>query len=77
MSTSPDAINTLSRWLAGHVDDAQLRATLAALDDPDVGPESRELVDELVVELDRAAGTKSGTVEQLVREAMEALAFGA
>jgi hypothetical protein len=77
MSTSPESINAMSRWLAGHVGDAELRVLLATLDDPEVGPEGRELVDELVVELDRAAGTKSGTVERLVREAMEALAFGA
>jgi hypothetical protein len=75
MSTSPESINALSRWLAGHVSDAELRAVLATLED--AGPEGRELVDELVVALDRAAGAKSGTVERLVREAMEALAFGA
>jgi hypothetical protein len=75
MSTSPESINALSRWLAGHVGDGELRGVLATLDD--AGPEGRELVDELLVELDRAAGAKSGAVERLVREAMEALAFGA
>src|SRR4051794_41562340 len=77
MSTSPESINTLSRWLAGHIGNDDLRRQLEQLDAPDVGPEGRELVDELVVELDRAAGAKSGEVERLVREAMEALALGA
>jgi hypothetical protein len=77
MSTSPEAnaVNLLSRWLAGHVGNDQVRRELAQLDE--IGPESRELVGELLTELDRAAGAKSGDVERLVRETLEALALGA
>jgi hypothetical protein len=77
MSMSPEAtaVNLLSRWLAGHVGDEDVRRQLGELGE--VGPESRELVDELVTELDRAAGAKSGDVERLVRETLEALALGA
>lgn len=77
MSTSPEtiAVNLLSRWLAGRVGDDEVRREFGELGE--VGPESRELVDELVTELDRAAGTKSGNVERLIRETLEALALGA
>jgi hypothetical protein len=77
MSTSPEsaAVNLLSRWLAGHVGNDELRRSLANLGT--LGPESRELVDELTGALDRAAGEKSGDVERLVRETLEALALGA
>jgi hypothetical protein len=77
MSTSPetDAVNLLSRWLAGHVGNDDVRRELSELGE--VGPESRALVDELLVELDRAAGATSGDVERLVRETLEALALGA
>ena len=76
MSTSPEthAVNLLSRWLAGHVGNDDVRRELSTLGE--VGPESRELVDELVAELDHAAGAKSGDVERLVRETLEALALG-
>ncbi len=77
MSTSPEttAVNLLSRWLAGHVGNDDVRRELGELGE--LGPESRELVDELVIELDRAAGATSGDVERLVRETLEALALGA
>ena len=76
MSTSPEshAVNLLSRWLAGHVGNDDVRRQLSTLGE--VGPESRELIDELVAELDHAAGAKSGEVERLVRETLEALALG-
>jgi hypothetical protein len=80
MSTSPEsaAVNLLSRWLAGHVGNDELRRGLAGLGGlGTLGPESRELVDELTGALDRAGGEKSGDVERLVRETLEALALGA
>jgi hypothetical protein len=77
MSTSPESINVLSRWLAGHVGDDELRGALEQLDRTEVGREGRQLVDELIDELERARGAKSGEVERLVRETIEALAFGA
>jgi hypothetical protein len=76
MSTSPEthAVNLLSRWLAGHVGNHDVRRELAGLGE--VGPESRDLVDELIAALDHANGEKSGQVERLVRETLEALALG-
>ena len=78
MSTTPEstAIATLSRWLAGHVGNAEIRSELDNLADADVGPESRELVDELRAELATAGDDHRGDVDRLVRETLEALALG-
>jgi hypothetical protein len=73
MSTSPDLVQTLSRWLAGHADIGLVRK---ALDDAvDVGPESQELIDELRGEL---AGPEISRpkLQPLVRETIEAIALG-
>jgi hypothetical protein len=79
MSTSPEstAINTMSRWLAGHVGNDELRAEVAKLAEAEVGPESRELLDDLRDELATAGDDHRGDVDRLVRESLEALAFGA
>jgi hypothetical protein len=79
MSTSPEstAIHTMSRWLAGHVGNAELRIELARLADAEVGPESRELLDDLRDALATAGDDHRGDVDRLVRESLEALAFGA
>ena len=72
MSTSPDLVNTLSRWLAGHEDIAQVRKALA--DPGDLGPESQELIEELRVELERA-DVSLPQLQPLVRETIEAIAL--
>jgi hypothetical protein len=79
MSTSPEstAINTMSRWLAGHVGNDALRAEVANLADAQIGPESRELLDDLRDALATAGDDHRGDVDRLVRESLEALAFGA
>jgi hypothetical protein len=73
MSTNPDLVQTLSHWLAGHVDLSHVRA---ALDEPvDVGPESQELIDELRGELERPDVSRP-KLQPLVRETIEAIALG-
>jgi hypothetical protein len=74
MSTSPDLVQTLSHFLAGHAD---LPTVRRALDDPpgDVGPESRELIDELRGELARPEISRP-KLQPLVRETIEAIALG-
>jgi hypothetical protein len=75
MSTSPDAlVTTLSRWLARHVDDAELRTEIAGADTSAFSPEQAEAVDELRDELERGNGR--GDLEMVVRETLEALALG-
>jgi hypothetical protein len=74
MSTSPDEIvQTLSWWLAGRADLAEVERALT--DAKELGPVSRELVEELREKLvsPRLAPT---TLQPLVRETIEAIAHG-
>lgn len=73
MSTNPDLVQTLSHWLAGHADLGQVREALAQ--PGDLGPESRELIEELRDELSRPDVSDS-ELQPLVREAIEAIALG-
>ena len=73
MSTSPDLVQTLSHWLAGHVDVGQVREALA--DSGELGPESQELVEELRDELERPDVSRP-QLQPLVRETIEAIALG-
>ena len=74
MSTSPDEIvQILSWWLAGRADLAEVERALT--DANDLGPVSKELVDELRQKLvsPRLAPT---TLQPIVRETIEAIAHG-
>jgi hypothetical protein len=74
MSTSPDEIvQILSWWLAGRADLADVERALS--DANELGPVSKELVDELRQKLvsPRLAPT---TLQPLVRETIEAIAHG-
>ena len=73
MSTSPDLVQTLSRWLAGHVDDGHVREALAH--PSDLGPESQGLIEELRGELARPDVSRP-QLQPLVRETIEAIALG-
>jgi hypothetical protein len=80
MSTSPEIraddriVHTISRWLARHISDDELRAELerAQLDDltPGQAEAVLELQNELGVRADRAA------LEMIARETVEAVALG-
>ena len=74
MSTSPDdeIVNVLSRWLARHVDDGELRDEVAAIGTGELTAD--EAVDELLVALRN--GAPRGELEVAVRETLEALALG-
>jgi hypothetical protein len=77
MSTSPDEIvSVLSRWLAGHLDNAALRRPLDSADRARLSEEQAEIVDELLDELAKAGPLKGGQLERTVRETLEALAGG-
>ncbi|HKY11971.1 MAG TPA: hypothetical protein VJL85_01390 [Gaiellaceae bacterium] len=74
MSTSPDEIvQILSWWLAGRADLADVERAL--MDANELGPVSKELVDELRQKLvsPRLAPT---TLQPIVRETIEAIAHG-
>lgn len=81
MSTSPERtraddriVNTISRWLARHITDQELRAELGAIDSGELGPDQAEAVSELQHELEAGAGRAS--LEMIARETVEAVALG-
>jgi hypothetical protein len=77
MSTSPDElIAALSRWLAGHLDNVALTASLAAADRSSLTDVQAEAVDELLADLREAPAGRRGRLERVVRETLEALALG-
>jgi hypothetical protein len=83
MSTNPDTVRRaddrlvtlLSRWLARHVDDEELRRGVTEIGTADLSPEQAEAVHELVAELEHPAATPADR-EMVVRETLEALALG-
>jgi hypothetical protein len=76
MSTSPEnhIVNVLSHWLARHIDDAELRRELEAVDTSALTPAQGEAVQELREELVSVSGR--GDLEMAVRETLEAVALG-
>jgi hypothetical protein len=82
MSTSPDTgmraedrlVTVISRWLAGHVSDADLRDELESVDTGELAEEQSEAVGELRSEL--ADGRAPAELEMVARETLEALALG-
>jgi hypothetical protein len=77
MSTSPDElIGVLSRWLAGHLGNAELRKALADADRAALSELQAEAVDELAAELAEATPRARGSLGRVVRETLEALALG-
>jgi hypothetical protein len=76
MSTRPDdrLVTLISRWLARHVGDDELRSGIAEIGVEGLDPERREAVEELVAELEGAQGR--GSLERVARETLEALALG-
>jgi hypothetical protein len=82
MSTSPETaaadqvVNILSRWLAGHADDDELRRELASVETERLDSQQAAAVAELVAELDGPAANGRGELEMVVRETLEAVALG-
>jgi hypothetical protein len=79
MSTSPESIrvgdrivNAISRWLAHHSSNDELRAELEAVDLADLTSTQAEAVLELQNELD--VNTERPALEMIAREALEAIA---
>jgi hypothetical protein len=81
MSTSPEhtraddrIVNTISRWLARHIGDAELRAELEAVDLAGLSPDQADAVVELRDEL--RVGAARASIEMVARETVEAVALG-
>jgi hypothetical protein len=76
MSPEDAIVALLSRWLARHLDNGQLRAAILAAGHDGLSAEQVEAVDELLAELEGVARHERGVVEVAVRETLEALALG-
>jgi hypothetical protein len=81
MSMSPEhtraddrIVHTISRWLARHISDAELRTELAGVDLSELSRDQAEAVAELRDELANGAGRAS--IEMVARETVEAVALG-
>jgi hypothetical protein len=81
MSTSRESIRaedqivtTISRWLARHISDEELRGELQQVDLEQLAPGQTDAVLELRDEL--SAGANRAGLEMLARETVEAVALG-
>jgi broad specificity phosphatase PhoE len=72
--TDDRIVGTISRWLAGHLSDDELRRELGAVDLSELGADQAEAVHELLHELE--AGSPRPTVQMIARETIEAVALG-
>ena len=72
-----DALVTLlSRWLAGHVGNAELRREVEAVGTADLAPDQARAVEELLHDLRLAAPGERSELHRVVRETIETLALG-
>jgi hypothetical protein len=70
-----ELVTAISRWLARHVGDDELRAVIAQIRTDALSAEQAEAVAELADELDRD-GAKRADLEMVARETLEAVALG-
>jgi len=83
MSTSPEfqrtddaIVSLLSQWLMGSVGNDELRKRIEEIGTVELAPGQRTAVDELLVALGNAFPGERGDLEMVVRETLEALAYG-
>jgi hypothetical protein len=76
MSPEDRLVSLLSRWLAGHLGNAQLRAGVEEAGRDGLSADQAEALDDLLAALERAGPTGRGDLERLARETLEALALG-
>jgi hypothetical protein len=70
-------VNLLSRWLAGHLDNDELRREIVQVGIDELDAARRDAMEELLAELERAPPReRRGGLEVLVRETIEELALG-
>jgi hypothetical protein len=85
MSTNPELrtghraddrlVTVISRWLARHVGDDELRRELGHIGTGELAPEQAQAIEELATELERGDGSR-GELEMVARETLEAVALG-
>jgi len=83
MSATPDfqrtddaIVSLLSQWLMRSLGNDELRKRIEEIGTDDLAPGQRTAVGELLVALGNAFPGERGDLEMLVRETLEALAYG-
>ena len=83
MSTHPDfqraddeIVTHLSHWLMGQIGNDELRKRVEGIDTDVLAPGQRAAVAELMIDLQNALPGERGDLERVVRETIEALAYG-
>ena len=82
MSTSPDTrtedrlITLISRWLSGHIGNAELQRGIDEAGSDGLGPGQLDALGELSERLNAAQPGERGELEMIARETLEALALG-
>jgi hypothetical protein len=74
--TDDEIVQLCSRWLARHIGNAELTAALASVEAHELQPGQAEAVEELRAALAAAGEERTATLEVVLRETIEALAFG-
>ena len=76
MRTEDRLITLISRWLAGHIGNADLQRGIEEAGADGLGPAQVEALGELSERLASAAPGERGELEMIARETLEALALG-
>lgn len=74
--TDDEIVSLLSQWLMGSVGNDELRKRIEEIGTNELAPGQRSAVEELLVGLSNAFPGERGDLERVVRETMEALAYG-
>jgi hypothetical protein len=74
--TDDEIVSLLSRWLMRSLGNDELRKRIEAIDIEDLAPGQRTAVQELMTALAGAFPGETGGLEAVVRETIEALAYG-
>jgi hypothetical protein len=74
--TDDEIVSLLSQWLMGSVGNDELRKRVEEIGTAELAPGQRTAVDELLVALGNAFPGEKGDLEMVVRETIEALAYG-
>jgi hypothetical protein len=76
MSPEDEIVNALSRWLAGHVGEEELRRAIEQATPERLAARHAEAVEELLAELEGPGKGQRAQLEMVVRETLEALTIG-
>jgi len=74
--TDDEIVALLSQWLMGSLGNDELRKRVDEIGTAELAPGQRTAVDELQVALGNAFPGERGDLEMVVRETIEALAYG-